>query len=329
MILVALVTIAATGFAQEPAAPAANTNSAVLDVNGEVVHAAEISMVMQNIAGQMGGRDKVQDQQELVQMATQRIVEQKLLSQEAARLGIEPNELRVTQMAQAIERQAGGRETLDASLAQMGSDYDQIIEMIREMDMVRSLIEQKISPTIQVSDEEVASFYAEHPEMFANEAQVHARHIITAAGKDADADTVAKARAKAETARERAIAGEDFAELAREMSEGPSAPNGGDLGFFSRDQMVPEFADAAFALDPGQISEVVRSPFGFHVIKVEETRPAGTLPLDEVSDHLHSLLVQQKTGEEVGKMVEALADKATITPLTTPTGEAAAQAEPK
>jgi peptidyl-prolyl cis-trans isomerase C len=314
-ILLTLVAIAAIGFAQEAPAPEANINPAVLKVNDDLVYASDISMVMQNIAGQMGGRDKVQDQQQLVQMATQRVVEQKLLSQEALRDGIQPNDLRIAQMAQTLVKKAGGREALDASLAQMGSNYEQVIEMIREMDLVRSLIEQKISPSIQVSDEEVASFYAEHPEMFKTDAQVHARHIIFAAGEDADAGTVATAGAKAEKARERALAGEDFAELARELSEGPSAPTGGDLGFFTHEQMVPVFADAAFALEPGQISGVVRSPFGFHVIKVEEKRPAGTPPLDEVSDDLRSMLVQQKTGQEVGKMVEALADTATITPL--------------
>jgi len=314
-IVLALVAIAATGLAQESPAPSANINPAVLKVNDDLVYASEISMVMQNIASQMGGRDKVQDQQQLVQMATQRVVEQKLLSQEALRVGIQPNEPRIKQMAQTIEQQAGGREALDASLAQMGSNYEQVTEMMREMDLVRSLIEQKISPSVEVSDEDVASFYAEKPEMFKNDAQVHARHIIFAAREDADAETVATAGANAEKARERAVAGEDFAGLAREVSEGPSAATGGDLGFFTREQMVPAFADAAFALEPGQISGVVRSPFGFHVIKVEEKRPAGTLPLDEVSDDLRSMLVQQKTGEEVGKMVEALADTATITPL--------------
>jgi len=203
IIVLALVAIAATSVAQESQAPSATVNPAVLKVNDDLVYASDISLVMQNIAGQMGGRDKVQDQQQLVQMATQRVVEQKLLSQEALRVGIQPNDLRIAEMAQTIVKQAGGREALDASLAKMGSNYEQVIEMIREMDLVRSLIEQKISPSIQVSDEEVASFYAENQEMFKNEAQVHARHIITAADENADAATVAKASAKAEKARER------------------------------------------------------------------------------------------------------------------------------
>ena len=108
-ILLTLVAVAATGFAQEAPAPGANINPAVLKVNDDLVYASEISMVMQNIAGQMGGRDKVQDEQQLVQMATQRVVEQKLLSQEALRIGIQPNDLRIAQMAQALEQ-------LDAAL---------------------------------------------------------------------------------------------------------------------------------------------------------------------------------------------------------------------
>ena len=111
------------------------------------------------------------------------------------------------------------------------------------------------------------------------------------------------------------MAGEDFAELARELSEGPTAPKGGDLGFFTRGQTAPAFEAAAFALEPGDISPVVRSPFGLHVIKVEEKRPARRLPLDEVSDHVRDMLVQQKTGERIARLVESLAQKGTVVNL--------------
>ena len=242
--------------AQEAPAPAADINPPVLQVNGDTVYAAEVSMVMSNIAGQLAAQGReAPEQQELVQMATQRVVEQKLLAQEARRQGYRVNDLRVAEMAQEVEQQAGGREGLDQSLAVKGTSYDQLLVTLKEMDLVRTLIEKQISPTITITDEEIAAFYADNTEMFTTPEQVHARHIIFAAGENADADTIINARSNADEARQRALAGEDFAELARELSEGPSAPDGGDLGFFSYQQMVPPFAEAAFALDAGEISE--------------------------------------------------------------------------
>ena len=315
LIFVAVVIVPIAAFAQAPAAPGEDVNPAMLEVNGEKIFAAEISMVMQNIAAQMGGRENVQDEQQLVQMATQRVVEQTLLAQEARRTNVQANELRLAEMMQTLEQQAGGREALESNLAAFGMSYDQLTEFALEMELSRVLIQDQIVPTIQVTDEEVRAFYNENPQLFDAEAQVRARHIIFNATLEADAKTVAEARAKAEAARKRALAGEDFAELARELSEGPSAPNGGDLGFFTKGQTAPAFSAAAFALEPGGISPVVRTPFGLHVIKVEEKRPAGHLPLDEVFDHVRNLLVQKKTGQSVGKFVESLADKATVVNL--------------
>jgi len=301
--------------AQAPTAPAGDVNPAMLEVNGEKIYAAEITMIMQNIAAQMGGRENVQDEQQLVQMATQRVVEQTLLAQEARRTNVQPNELRLAEMIQALEQQAGGRQALESNLATFGMTYDQLSEFVLEMELSRALINNQISPTIQVSDEEVRAFYDENGQLFDVEAQVRARHIIFNATLEADAKTVAEARAKAEAARQRALAGEDFAELARELSEGPTAANGGDLGFFTKAQTAPAFAAAAFALEPGEISPVVRTPFGLHVIKVEEKRPAGRTPLDEIFEQVRNLLVQKKTGQSVGKLVESLAEKATVVNL--------------
>jgi len=315
LIFVAAVIAPIATFAQAPTASGEDVNPAMLEVNGEKIFAAEISMVMQNIAAQMGGRENVQDEQQLVQMATQRVVEQTLLAQEARRTNVQANELRLAEMMQTIEQQAGGREALDSNLATFGMSYDQLSEFALEMELSRVLIKDQIVPTIQVTDEEVRAFYNENPQLFDAEAQVRARHIIFNATLAADAKTVAEARAKAEAARKRALAGEDFAELARELSEGPSAPDGGDLGFFTKGQTAPAFSAAAFALEPGGISPVVRTPFGLHVIKVEEKRPARHLPLDEVFDHVRNLLVQKKTGQSVAKLVESLADKATVVNL--------------
>ena len=317
--------LAVVSAAQEAAPPTENINPAVLKVNDDTVYAAEISLVMQNIAGQIGDREKVPDNQELVQIATQRIVEQKLLAQEARRFGLKPDELRVAQMVQSAEQQSGGREALAANLEGVGSSYEDLIAMVREMILVRTFIAKQISPTIQVSDEEIATFFTEHPDLFETGEQVHARHILFAAAEGADEATVSTARAKAEQARKRALAGEDFATLARQMSEGPSAPEGGDLGFFERDKMLKPISDAAFALKPGEVSEVVRTPFGFHVIKVEEHRPAATQSLAEAEPRVRSMLVQQKTGQTIADLLKTLTEAATIEPLINqqPAAEAA------
>jgi peptidyl-prolyl cis-trans isomerase C len=184
---------------------------------------------------------------------------------------------------------------------------------VAESDLVQVFIETTIDPLVVVSPEDVETYYKEHPEMFQRPEQVHARHILMTAGPDASPEAKAAARAKAEAARKRALAGEDFATLATEVSEGPSAPKGGDLGFFARQQMVAPFADAAFALEVGQISEVVETQFGYHVIKVEEKRPASMMTFAEVQKPLTEMLRQNKGGEQTTKVLDQLAEKATIT----------------
>jgi parvulin-like peptidyl-prolyl isomerase len=315
LLAVAVITSALTAIAQGLPTPSETQNPAVLEINGEKVYAAEISMTMQNVATRMGGREKVQDENALMQMATQQVIEQTLLAQEARRTNVQANELRLAEMVQAVERQAGGREALESSIGTFGMSYDQLVEFLREMELSRALIEKQISPTIQITDDEVEAFYNENPQLFEVEEQVRARQIIIKTALTDDTKAVAAARVKAEEARRRALAGEDFAELAKELSEGPAAANGGEMPPFTRQQTTPQFANAAFSLEPGGISPVVRTPYGLHVIKVEEKLPARSLSFDEVSDDIRGLLVQRKTGQNVAKLVESLGEQATIVNL--------------
>lgn len=327
LVLVSALIVPTIAFTQEPATPGGSLNPAVLEVNGEKIYAAEISMTMQNISTQMGGRENVESEQRLMQMAMERVVEQQLLAQEATRTNVQPNELRLAEMMQALERQAGGRDALESNLNTFGMSYDQLAGYVREIELSRALIEKQISPTIQVSDEEVKTFYEGNLELFDAAEQVRARHIVFSASLEADTETVAEARAKAADAHRRAVAGEDFAVLAQELSEGPTASKGGDIGFFARGQTAPAFEAAAFALEPGGISPVVRTQFGLHVIKVEEKRPARRLPLDEVSEDVRTLLVQQKTAENVAKLVASLAETGTVVNLMDPNAETNGQTQ--
>ncbi len=285
----------------------------VLTVNDQPVYSWEIGLLIPQIQQEMARQGMQPEQEMVIQAAMQRVVDSKLLAQEAKSREMAPNDQRVKETMAQIEQQAGGRTKLDEALAQLGMTYDQLEASVSESDLVQVFIENTIDPQIAVSPEEVAAYYSEHPEMFQQPEQVHARHILMTAGTDATEAMKAAAQAKAVAARKRALAGEDFATLAIEVSEGPSAPQGGDLGFFARQQMVAPFADAAFALEVGGVSEVVETQFGYHVIKIEEKRPAKTMSLDEVREPLTEMMRQNQGGEKTTKVLEQLAATATIT----------------
>jgi peptidyl-prolyl cis-trans isomerase D len=144
----------------------------------------------------------------------------------------------------------------------------------------------------------VRAAYQQHPDRYHLPEQVHARHILFKLAKDAPPDQVETTRKKAEAARGRLVAGADFAALARELSDDPgSKDRGGELGFFGRGQMVPPFEQAAFSLEPGKISEPVRTDFGFHLLQVEERRSAQDRSFDQVREELAQELLAQDAGQ--------------------------------
>jgi peptidyl-prolyl cis-trans isomerase D len=136
-----------------------------------------------------------------------------------------------------------------------------------------------------VSDAEIEKYYTEHASEYERPPQVRAAHVLVRVPETGGSEGEDKARAKVVDVIKRARGGEDFAKLAREMSEDPgSKANGGDLGLVRKGEMVPQFEQAAFALKAGEIStEPVRTPFGFHAIKVSEVQPGGKVPLKEVA----------------------------------------------
>jgi peptidyl-prolyl cis-trans isomerase C len=130
---------------------------------------------------------------------------------------------------------------------------------------------------------------------------------------DAPADVVKKQEEAAKKAAVRAKGGEDFTALAKELSEEPGAKeSGGDLGFFPKDRMVPEFANAAFAANINDISEPVKTQFGWHVIKVTDKKAAGTVPFDEVDDQITSYLKTMRQREAVQNVMKGLKDSAKV-----------------
>ena len=148
-----------------------------------------------------------------------------------------------------------------------------------------------------VGDAEVESFYNLNRNRFSVPEKRKARHILIKTAEEDSEEALSKKRELAAQVLELAKSGEDFAELAKQYSEGPSGPSGGDLGTFSRGRMVKPFEDAAFTLKEGGISDIVQTQFGFHIIKVEKIEPARTEPLAEVRDTIIKEIRKQKANE--------------------------------
>ncbi len=164
-----------------------------------------------------------------------------------------------------------------------------------------TLTPQLFAAAVTVSDREIERYYQQNSSRYETGDQVAASHILFKTAPDADEEAVRK---KAEAVLAQAKAGADFAELARQYSEDTSAEKGGDLGLFGRNQMVPEFEAAAFALQEGEVSDLVRSSYGFHIIKLDGKQAAFVRPLDSVRDEIRTTLTQEKAR---GKMDEAVA----------------------
>lgn len=160
-------------------------------------------------------------------------------------------------------------------------------------------VENASLPSAELIDKQIRTIYKAEPERFTTPAETHARHILIAGQDDA-------ARAKAEKLLAELRAGADFAALAREHSADPgSAAKGGDLGFFPKGKMVPAFEKAAFALKKsGDLSPVVQTPFGFHIIRLEGHKPATVKPFDEVKDQLRAETIAKLKNDARKKEVE-------------------------
>jgi peptidyl-prolyl cis-trans isomerase D len=148
-----------------------------------------------------------------------------------------------------------------------------------------------------VTDEELEVYYSQNLNRYSSPEQRSARHILFKTSEDESEDVLSEKYQRAEEVLDMARSGEDFAELAKLYSEGPTGPKGGDLGTFSRGRMVKPFEDAVFSLSEDEISDVVETQFGFHIIKLEKIEPARTKTLDEVKDAIVATLQKQKSSD--------------------------------
>jgi len=185
-----------------------------------------------------------------------------------------------------------------------------IRERISQKKSLEKLIDKRGS--MKVSDSDITAFYEKNKMFYFEKEAVHARHILFKVGPEADESSIKVAKKQIARVQKLIKKGVDFGVLAKEFSEGPTGPKGGDLGFFSRGQMVKPFEEAAFELKPNQVSPEVRTKFGFHLIQVLERREESQKPLQEVKAQIKSSLKNKRFFQERRKVLENLKSTAKI-----------------
>jgi peptidyl-prolyl cis-trans isomerase C len=220
------------------------------------------------------------------------LIDRILLLQEAEAMGVAVDDSTHQWYVRQFVTAGGGDAAVDQLLSTSGIARSELNQLIGKDLTIRKFLESTIFQPMAIPDSVAMAYYFQNPNDFISPDSLRARHIIIRA---AQTDTEADKEAKRETLRklsEQVKAGEDFAELAKEYSEGPSAPRGGDLGYFTHRDMVPTFSNVAFALQPGQVSGVVETRFGYHIIQVIDHKESRKLPYEDVEAGLKVQLEQ-------------------------------------
>jgi foldase protein PrsA len=230
----------------------------------------------------------------------QNMIVQTLLLQDAKNKKIGISEEEVNSHISAI-RQKYGEQTFQLALQQQGMTEEEYKKELMNQ-MIISKLKDDVTKNISVTEEEVRNYYETHKDQFSNPETIRVRHILV------------KSMDEAKKVKERLKKGEDFAKVAREVSiDSGTKDLGGDLGYFSRGKMVKPFEDAAFSLrKKGEISDIVQTEFGFHIIKLEDRKPAEVLSFESAKEKAQSLLRKEKEEKAFGDYIENLKKNAKI-----------------
>ncbi len=241
----------------------------------------------------------------LEEKALDQAIGAKLLLDESARLDVPVSGADIDAEVAKVVQQVGGEENYKKALAAQNISEEQFRKELEKGVKVNKLVEQACASVADPTEDEVAAFYEAHKDEYVEPEQVLCQHILVKGSDDAALD-------KIKAIRERIVAGADFAEEAKKHSDCPSGQQGGSLGWFGRGMMVPEFDKAAFEMKKGEVSGVISTQFGYHIIYKAGHKGGGKQTLVDVHDQIRDLLRHEARGRAMDAYVAQLREKATI-----------------
>lgn len=248
----------------------------------------------------------------------EKLIVEELLSEKIKEDGIEVTDEEAENTITAMlssQKPPLSLEDYKKKLEEYGRDYEKEKERIREQLAYQKILKAQYEGKLNVTREEARKYYDENQKLFETAEKVRASHILIkpvyVKGGDMN-EPKAKAYQKAEEILEKVKKGADFAVLAKASSACPSASKGGDLGYFEKGQMTPTFEEAAFDLNVGDISDIVETEYGYHIIKVTDHKDAGTIPYEEAEEKIIEQLNKNKQVELTNEYIKSLKADADI-----------------
>jgi peptidyl-prolyl cis-trans isomerase C len=311
-----------------PAPAASGPDEVVARVNGKDIKRKELDAAAQGYLAQLAQRGQRVPPEQFPRIEydlLDQLISRELILQEGRSTKITNLDEQVKLQLSTVKKQAGGDEAFASALKDGGLTEQDYAGRVRDSIIVRETIQKVVDSKVHITPEQVKSFYDQNRDKFVQPEQARASHILIRVPADASDKIKAEKHAQMELIRTRLKQGEKFADVAKAVSEDPgSAQNGGDLGYFGRGAMVPEFDLAVFSLKTNELSDIITTPFGYHVLIVTNRKPKHEVPFDEVKAEIEPYLKNQKGGEIAQQHVKDLRKTAQVEvlmkapPVTTP-----------
>ncbi|WP_129127907.1 peptidylprolyl isomerase [Geomonas oryzae] len=300
--------------AQAAQAAQPSPDDTLVKVNGTPIMRKEVNRALKIMLKQSGTKQLIP---EALKKAQDTILEQltdsELLYQAAKSMEMKDLDQQVKKSLADNRAKFKSDAEYQAALDELVMTQSDLEQFTRKDVAINNMIEARLGSKARVTEAEAKKFYEDNrTKYFEQGARVRASHILVGTAENASTEDREKAKAKAEALLERIKKGEDFAEIARKESACPSKEKGGDLGVFGQGDMVPPFEKAAFGLKPGEVSGVVSTVFGYHIIKLTETVPPSVQPFDEVKGKITEFLKREKVRAEIPALIKELREKAKI-----------------
>lgn len=309
VLLASVPAFAADEPAKTPPAAVAKTSPSdvVAKVNGSVITRAEMQRAVKVMLAQNGMSQPLPPEtlKRAEDAALDQLIAAELLYQAGQKLEIKDLDKQVGERVAKNRERFKSQAEFEKALKDVDMTLKDMQDFTRKDLVIGNYVEKEFAQKMAVSDADVKKFYDDNLEKYFKKPEsVKASHILIGTDQKGSADDKKKAREKAEALLKRVKAGEDFATLAKAESSCPSSSQGGDLGNFGRGQMVKPFEDAAFALKKGEVSGIVETQFGYHIIKLTDKQEGSTEKLENVKGKIGEFLKREKAQQAISAYVQ-------------------------